>query len=721
MRSSLRFHAGAAVAALVVSVGGGISFEAGAIAQTAMGKAGSPVGGLHGAIWVDANNDGRTDGYVQDGRYIAGAPAFASGPAAVQQGMSPAPSAAATQSVPSVSRGAESGASDTAASVAPTKPYELELVAARDAKLNKTAAAETPDVGQLSPAWDYWGKLAGTYWHDAANGYVFHYRWKLPGEILETFVVSAKGEKQVRISLDADGLSLTSEDGVKYKVLRPGVSQASTPNNRSIYRRSGNTIFIEWSQLQQGQWVPTGNRERRRITPKEANERIAELKQKQQEGLRTAQLKSEQQAQAKAERARRLEMAKASHYTQYGHLRPPDHSDYIYHFATPLAGAKSFDLTLYSCVPNADFRSRGAEIVQRDQRIGRYYVSRLRVRTPGKRIKYSLDAGSDASVGEPFLLVGTAHEPESVLVEELGPTCSDGRELSQQEIAKRFGNYLSVVGKTYYRPPGAVVYDVKWLRPGAVLLQGCRMQGTDRGRNPCGMYSYDEKNRALRYQILYEVGEDYFVRNKSLTGAVVVPWQHDIRQRKAQSGGGLFGKVLQGALAGAQGMVDGGSGVDGAIAGAVMGAAAGGAGVDAGTINQSFQSGSSEVNRSNDAARAQFESAMGEAGASASAGGAGGGSTSSAVAEAVREAGIKPPVDMPGCGGFDMETLKMKSAPGELDAQLYGLCAGALNYYAQYTNAVGQGYGAADLERAYDAHRKAALVANDYYANNRAN
>ena len=35
---------------------------------------GAAVGGVAGAIWADRDNDGRVDGYVQNGQYYAGAP-----------------------------------------------------------------------------------------------------------------------------------------------------------------------------------------------------------------------------------------------------------------------------------------------------------------------------------------------------------------------------------------------------------------------------------------------------------------------------------------------------------------------------------------------------------------------------------------------------------------------------------------------------------------------
>ena len=35
---------------------------------------GAVIGGLAGAVWADRDNDGRVDGYVQNGQYYAGAP-----------------------------------------------------------------------------------------------------------------------------------------------------------------------------------------------------------------------------------------------------------------------------------------------------------------------------------------------------------------------------------------------------------------------------------------------------------------------------------------------------------------------------------------------------------------------------------------------------------------------------------------------------------------------
>jgi uncharacterized membrane protein len=64
---------GAALGAAAGAVIGGISPLEGAVI-------GAAVGGLAGAIWADRDNDGRVDGYVQNGQYYAGAPAAAPAP-----------------------------------------------------------------------------------------------------------------------------------------------------------------------------------------------------------------------------------------------------------------------------------------------------------------------------------------------------------------------------------------------------------------------------------------------------------------------------------------------------------------------------------------------------------------------------------------------------------------------------------------------------------------
>lgn len=59
--------AGAAIGAGAGALIGGLSVLEGALIGTA-------VGGIGGAVWADANNDGCADGYVREGVYYAGTP-----------------------------------------------------------------------------------------------------------------------------------------------------------------------------------------------------------------------------------------------------------------------------------------------------------------------------------------------------------------------------------------------------------------------------------------------------------------------------------------------------------------------------------------------------------------------------------------------------------------------------------------------------------------------
>src|SRR5206468_8320107 len=58
---------GGATGAAVGAVAPGISTIEGAVA-------GAAIGGLAGAVWADQNNDGRVDGYMENGVYHEGAP-----------------------------------------------------------------------------------------------------------------------------------------------------------------------------------------------------------------------------------------------------------------------------------------------------------------------------------------------------------------------------------------------------------------------------------------------------------------------------------------------------------------------------------------------------------------------------------------------------------------------------------------------------------------------
>ena len=71
------------------------------------------------------------------------------------------------------------------------------------------------------------------------------------------------------------------------------------------------------------------------------------------------------------------------------------------------------------------------------------------------------------------------------------------------------------------------------------------------------------------------------------------------------------------------------------------------------------------------------------------------------------------------CRGFTMQNYRQKALDKSGDVQLNTQCGLAFEYYKAYTNAIAQGYGAADVQRTYNAHVAAAKVADDVYRNMR--
>jgi hypothetical protein len=72
------------------------------------------------------------------------------------------------------------------------------------------------------------------------------------------------------------------------------------------------------------------------------------------------------------------------------------------------------------------------------------------------------------------------------------------------------------------------------------------------------------------------------------------------------------------------------------------------------------------------------------------------------------------------CAGFTEANYRQVALADGSDQQLRAMCGQAFEYYTMYKRAIAQGYSEADANRTYDAHEKSALVANDFYANNRA-
>jgi uncharacterized membrane protein len=68
---------GAAVGAVA---GAGLGAVVGGLSPIEGAVLGAAVGGVAGAVWADRDNDGRADGYVREGQYYEGRPAYAEAP-----------------------------------------------------------------------------------------------------------------------------------------------------------------------------------------------------------------------------------------------------------------------------------------------------------------------------------------------------------------------------------------------------------------------------------------------------------------------------------------------------------------------------------------------------------------------------------------------------------------------------------------------------------------
>jgi uncharacterized membrane protein len=64
-------------AAVGAATGAGLGAVVGGISPIEGAVLGAAVGGVAGAVWADRDNDGRADGYVQNGQYYEGRPQYA--------------------------------------------------------------------------------------------------------------------------------------------------------------------------------------------------------------------------------------------------------------------------------------------------------------------------------------------------------------------------------------------------------------------------------------------------------------------------------------------------------------------------------------------------------------------------------------------------------------------------------------------------------------------
>lgn len=296
---------------------------------------------------------------------------------------------------------------------------------------------------------------------------------------------------------------------------------------------------------------------------------------------------------------------------RYGHLAPPDDNlKWLFQSSEPIGEAT---VTLLSCTSGTRFSVSGGKTEQQSVPTSNYFLTAAYVPRGGRSVQYKIRALTKDDTGRPFwvLLTKSRSKPDSNITDSFSRACNQRRG-TDAVASERFGDFADLAGKTVVLPGQTVAYDYEWYVPGRVLLQSNRQLGKKWGCIKCEMITYDEANGRLMKQPVYAEGpaQDW-MQSKLRKDVEVLAWQDDIRQRRAEragSGGGLLG-ALQGAIAGAQGMVDAGGGMSEALAGASIGALGSSMGADPNSVRDSVSRGASDVAQSNAAAQRQFSTA----------------------------------------------------------------------------------------------------------------
>lgn len=279
----------------------------------------------------------------------------------------------------------------------------------------------------------------------------------------------------------------------------------------------------------------------------------------------------------------------------YRHLTVPGDGTYIQMGRYP--ARQRIDWVLYSCTPDVRVKISGAQPSGTVAREGQLYVSRYVTARAGK-VNVKINPSSDASIGEPYFLVGTVGDPAPQdWVTAMKPICADPAS-DQATITKRFGAYADLADKTIQDCP-ICAEDYYWAQHGKVLVKAERIFGKE-DYNQRVIYSYDAKSGQLLVSYPWATQDPVWKSQPRAlrTDFTVMAFKQDIlqaRQERAQSGGGGgFMKALGGAVAGFAGGAQGGGTMASAVGGAVAGAVGGAAGLDESTVYQSMSEASAE-------------------------------------------------------------------------------------------------------------------------------
>lgn len=477
------------------------------------------------------------------------------------------------------------------------------------------ATSATP-ASSASTAWGVYADMAGTHWK-GSDGTIYHYEWKIPGEVLSTHSINRDGEDYGTLSLAPSGRALVSDNGTVYEGTRPRVMQYTSKEWKGVLKRSGDILLNEASKLENGHWGVVKIFERTKIKADEAASALAHAYFRL--GLNYERGRSVQK-----------DFSKAEHYYKNGAKLGSSNA---------LVNLGLMHDTGLGAVKD---KARAAEFYRKaadkGNPLGFYNLARL----------YRTGEGVAKNIAEAVSLYRRAADLGEVdAMNYLAFMFEKGQEVRKDmgqavflyRRAADLGHigamtrlaYIYLIGKEVrkdtataaqlYRRAAEAGDAIGMFNLGTMLASG---EGVSQDlpeavrwyRRAAEKGNTDAMiNLGIHYRHGRGVAEDHAEARRLFSvaaakGDATAQANLDDMTKPGSSGGGGFLRVLTGAIAGAQGMVDAGGGVNEALAGASIGIIGTAMGADPNSVADSVYEGATSINQQNAAARQDIQNEL---------------------------------------------------------------------------------------------------------------